>query len=109
MTVKEIQERYPYVQWLEYIRNLMPKRVPVSEDDIVIVDVPTFLEQLGGILATTPKRTISNYFMWRTALYGSGYMTNELRQRKIKYLSVFSGLQSEEPRWKECIAYTGSS
>lgn len=80
----------------------------MDENEIVANTVPTFFASLGDILASTPKRTIANYFGWRVAYYGSGYMTNAQRQRKIQYLASISGQQTEEPRWKECIGYTSS-
>lgn len=107
MSIKEIQERYPYMDWLSYINSLLPAGLVVDEYEIIAVTVPSFLGGLGDILANTPKRTIANYLMWRAAYYTSGYMTNEQRLRKLQFLATFSGQQTEEPRWKECIAYTG--
>lgn len=84
----------------------MPHGLQVYENETVINSVPTFFEQLGGVLESTPKRTIANYFMWRVVLTTSGTQTNELRQRKLEFYKTVYGLQGEEPRWKECIQFS---
>lgn len=96
------------MEWLPFINNMLPSGLVVNESEIIAVTVPTFFDKLGGVLESTPKRTIANYLIWRVAYYASGYMTNEQRQRKLQYLGAISGQQNEEPRWKECIAYTSA-
>ena len=55
-SIKELQVKYPFVQWLEYINVILPKEVNVNENEIVVVCVPTFFDQLGKLLERTPKR-----------------------------------------------------
>lgn len=87
---------------------LLPSKIQVDETEIISVTVPSFFEDLEDVLNRTSNRAKANYLIWRVALYASGYMTNEQRQRKLQYLATVSGQQVEEPRWKECIAYTAS-
>lgn len=107
-TVKELQEKYPYIQWAEYINALLPNGITVDENEVVINTVPTFFEQLGTVLETTPKRVIANYFMWRVVHETSGTLTKELRDRKLAFFKVLYGLLQQEPRWKECVQFTSS-
>lgn len=78
----------------------------MDENEIVINSVPSFFENLGDVIASTPKRTIANYFLWRVVLTTSGTLTNELRKRKLEFYKVVYGLQGEQPRWQECIQFT---
>lgn len=55
-TIKEIQKKYNYVEWLDYINALLPPNLQVKEDEQVIISVPTFFADLENILKTTPKR-----------------------------------------------------
>lgn len=103
-----MQEKYPYLPWLEYINAMLPDTVQVNETEVVIVNVPSFFEKLGDVIHSVSKRTLANYFGWRIVLSTSGTLTNQLRRRKILYFSSINGQQEEEPRWKECVAYTGS-
>lgn len=84
----------------------MPVGVQVSDNETVINSVPSFFERLGGVLESTPKRTMANYFMWRVVLTTSGTQTMELRKRKLEFYKAVYGLQGEEPRWKECIQFS---
>lgn len=105
-TIKELQESYPYLNWLDYINSLLPYGLEVYENETVINTVPSFFEELESVLNSTSKRTMSNYFLWRVVLLTSGTLTDQLRKRKLEYYKTVYGLQGEEPRWKECIQFT---
>lgn len=108
LNIKEIQERYPYINWLTYSNSMMPEGLVLEENEIVSVTEPSFFASLGDLLNRTPKRTMANYMMWRIALYAARFMTTELRAGRIKFLAAITGQQVDEPRWKECIEYTSS-
>lgn len=104
-TIKQLQESYPYMNWLDYINAMLPTGLDVDESEIVTNSVPTYFKELGNILNVTSKRTIANYLLWRAVLTTSGTLTSELRQRKLEFYKAVYGLQGEEPRWKECIQF----
>lgn len=56
MTVKELQVKHPYVQWLEYFNALLPKEVQITEEEKIVVGDPNFFDNLGDVLKDTPKR-----------------------------------------------------
>lgn len=58
MNVSTLQETYPYVPWLEYIRRMVPAGSDVTEEEIVVVQDKEYLHGLGQVLATTPKRQV---------------------------------------------------
>lgn len=109
MILKDIQQKYPFMEWLEYVRNLLPTSVPIDENDMIVIMVPTYFEKLGDVLAKTSKRTISNYLTQRVVMYGGKYLTHEIRKRRLQYVTSLYGVQSEEPRWKECVYNTRSA
>lgn len=106
VTIKSLQESYPYLNWVDYINALLPSDVQVDENEIVSNTVPTYFEQLGDIINSTLKRTVANYFLWRIILQTSGTLTPELRQLKLQFYKTVYGLQGEQPRWKECIQFS---
>lgn len=106
MTVKELQEKYPFINWRDYINALLPQQVQIDENERVINSVPKFFEDIGAIIKNTSKRAMANYFLWRVVLSTSGTLTNELRQRKLAYFTTLYGQLKEEPRWKECVQFT---
>ena len=56
MTIKELQVKYPYNQWLEYFNAILPEKSQLNEDDIVNVKDSSFFDELGKLLERTSKR-----------------------------------------------------
>ena len=56
LTVQEIQSRFPYLNWLDYINKLMPRHVQISKDEVLSVTSIEFLTNLERLLKVTPKR-----------------------------------------------------
>lgn len=106
MKISEVQKKYPYVDWLNYINALLPDTLNITEDEIIVVTVPKFFEDLGPLLKKTSKRAIANYMMWRIHGFSAFFLTEQLRKRQLQYSSVLSGRQEQEPRWKECVDIT---
>lgn len=107
--MREVQEKYPYIPWVEYINALLPHGLDINENEVIIVSVPEFFEKLGKLLEQTPKRTVANYLMWRVTAFSSFFLTEDLRKRQLVYSTAVSGKQEQEPRWKECIDITSGS
>lgn len=106
LVLKDVQSKYPYIPWVEYINALLPNGLNVDENEIIVVSVPSFFNDLGKLLEQTPKKTIANYLMWRITAFSSFFLTQNLRDRQLVYSTAISGKQEEEPRWKECIDIT---
>lgn len=88
----------------------MPKSMPVTENEVIVVITPVYFERLAEVLKNTTKRTIANYFMWRSVLIASTFLNDQVRYRKLSYLgSVSDSQQTSTPQWKECIGYASST
>ncbi|XP_076754338.1 M13 family metallopeptidase neprilysin 2 isoform X2 [Xylocopa sonorina] len=103
MTVQELSKTYPSVPWKEYFNTLLTPNAEVDENEVVIVSVPSYIENLEKLLAATPNRVQANYVMWRAAASSVNYLTEEIRKRQLQYSTALSGKTEREPRWKECI------
>ncbi|XP_029033207.1 neprilysin-2 isoform X2 [Osmia bicornis bicornis] len=103
MTVRELSMTYSSVPWKEYFNTLLAPSVEVTEDEVVIVSVPSYIANLEKLLDTVPKRVQANYVMWRAAASSVSYLTDEIRKRQLQYSTALSGKTEREPRWKECI------
>lgn len=108
-TIKQLQETYPYVQWLDYINALLPDGLVVDENEPINLSVPSFFDDLAKLLARTPKRAIANYMMWRIHAFSVAFLPEEFRKRQLEYATALSGRQEQEARWKECIDITSGS
>ena len=56
LTVEDLQKKYPSIPWLEYLNTLLPEKVKVRNDEVVIVRVPLYLEKFEKLISTTDKR-----------------------------------------------------
>ncbi|XP_017031208.1 neprilysin-2 isoform X2 [Drosophila kikkawai] len=102
-TPAQLQAAYPYVQWVDYMNALLPEGLNVADDEMINLSVPSFFEDLGKLLAKTPKRVIANYMFWRIHGFSVGFLSEEFRKRQLQYATALSGRQEQEARWKECV------
>lgn len=106
MTIKQIQETYPYINWIDYISNMLPEGVSITENEIINVRVPSFFKAFGDLLERTPKETIANYLFWRVAESTSYYLSEQLRLRRFAFSSHFSGRKEFAAWWIYCTETT---
>lgn len=110
MTVAELNKEFPIpVDWKDYMNTLLTPNVRVGDDEVVIVNVRSFLTDLDALLKATPKRVQANYVMWRAAGASVSYLTEEIRKRQLDYATALSGKTEREARWKECIDIVAGS
>lgn len=105
-TIKELQTTFPFINWLEFINWELRDLVHVDENEVIVVIELNYLSQLNGILQSTPKRTIANYYAWRLFLSYSEYLNDVLHERHEKYLMAITGKQKSLPRLTECVRLT---
>lgn len=58
MPISEMQTRFNYVPWLEYINTMLEPYKKMNFTDTIIVRIPTYYEKLENVLRNTPKRYI---------------------------------------------------
>lgn len=104
MTIAELQQRFPGIDWLEYINNLIAlPDVKLSEQDLVDVGLPRALGDLLKLLEKTPKRVIANYAI-TVAVASIGHALNrEIKGVDNRLAQRLFGTTSESLRWKECV------
>ncbi len=57
MEVKDLYTYDPATPWVEYINVMLDGVETVDENEIVIVDVPKYIEDFSQLMAVTPVRT----------------------------------------------------
>lgn len=55
MTIGELQQRYPTINWLRYINTIIDG-TRVNENEIIILQSPNYIAALEKLLCNTPKR-----------------------------------------------------
>ena len=110
MTIKELSTLDPNTPWMEYLNKLLSKDiVQVTEEEVIIVDVPNYVRALGSLLRVTPARVQANYLMWRAAASSFSYLNNQAEQIRLRFSTAVSGKTELPPRWMKCVSTTISS
>lgn len=99
---------------MDYFEALMTENIQLTENEEIVVVAPIYFERLADILASTSKRTIANYFMWRSLGVSSNFLNDQVRMRKVMYLGSMSQSdgqpgQSGTTQWRECVSYTAAT
>lgn len=106
LTIKDLEDRYQQIPWLNLINIIMPPEVQVNSSQPVLVGVPNYLKALQTLLAQTPIKVQANYVMWRVIKEIVTYLTQELKDRELIFKHTINGIQESPARWKECIEET---
>lgn len=109
MTIEQLQKKYPYINWLEYITALLPNDVKVGENERVISLVPDYFSKLGEIIQKSTKRELANFLLWRIVLDTSAIFTRGLFEKKLTFFQKVYGHAKERPRWKRCIQFVNNA
>ncbi|TRY73034.1 hypothetical protein TCAL_01898 [Tigriopus californicus] len=104
MRIKDVSNFDPHTPWLEYINNILTSDIiQVSEDEIIIVDVPEYLVKFSSFIQKVPARVQSNYMLWRVAAASMKYLNEEARKISLRFSEKLTGKSEETPRWRTCV------
>ncbi|XP_057331668.1 neprilysin-2-like isoform X2 [Microplitis mediator] len=109
MTITELSNKYPSIPWKEYFNRILKPHVQVDDNEITIVNVPSFISDFEQLMKSTPKRVQANYVMWRAVAASVSYLNDEIRKRQLEYSTALSGKTERQPRWKECVNIVSST
>ena len=94
MTVNDLSNKFPSIPWKEYLNTFLSGITEVQEDDVVNVVDPNFITGLEKLLKTTSSRVLVNYVISNLVQGSIDFTLNEeLRNRKLKFDAVLSGIK----------------
>ena len=98
MSIAELQELVPQVNWTEYFEAL-----GVTLDSISIGQIP-HLREAGRMLADEPLEDLKTLFTWQVIDGATSYLTSEIYQASFDfYGKVISGREEPSPLWKRAV------
>jgi neprilysin len=106
VTIADLIEKYSYIDWLGYINSKMYAGLKFNESDVVILQQPTYYDQLEAILNQTDKSTIANYILWRELADYIPYLNSDLRALEFEFMRTITGKATKTARWSDCIKVT---
>jgi neprilysin len=107
-TVAMFQFYYNFTNWLDYFNNILPQEKQIDSDKTIGCGPLSFFDNLGGLLAKTPKRVLANYVMWRHALESVDFLPNSFRNLQKTCTEAITGRIDEVPRLWQCFTVTYS-
>ena len=70
----------------------------MEEDEVIIVDVPSYIRKFSAHLSGVPARVQANYMLWRVAAASMKYLDDEARKISLKFSKKLTGKSEETPR-----------
>lgn len=98
MSLDELQQLVPQVNWKEYF-----DAIGVELDSLSIGQIP-HLQEAGRMLADEPLEDLKTLFTWQVIEGASSYLTTDIYQVSFDfYGKVLSGRQEPSPLWKRAV------
>lgn len=104
--IKTLQETFPYMDWRDYINWNMNNAVTIDDDEVIFVPDVNYFHQLNNLIERTPKRTVANYFAWRSVLFSGSLLNNRLFARSMQYDAATTGKFIVDSRLTACVRQT---
>jgi len=109
MEVGSLADLDPSTPWLDYINRLLDGVAVIDSNEVIIVDVPSYIKNFSELIAKTPKRIQANYMMWRAAAASMGYLTEDADKIALKFSKKLTGKTQDPPRWRKCVSAASGS
>uniref|UniRef100_A0A915L194 Uncharacterized protein n=1 Tax=Romanomermis culicivorax TaxID=13658 RepID=A0A915L194_ROMCU len=110
--IDQLQNHTPVIDWRTYFRLITSDEVYKifrKPDFTVIVNEPTFMQNLNDLLQNTDKRIVVNYIIWRFLKMWSKILDSRFDDIFQDFAQVMLGRQQKPVRWKHCVPSTVST
>ncbi|KAH8409250.1 hypothetical protein KR009_011232, partial [Drosophila setifemur] len=106
LTLPELQDLVPEVQWAEYLQTALGEDIQLEADEPLVTYGLSYLTEMGKILARTERRVVHNYMLWRLVMSLMAHMIDEYQRERVEFRKILMGIQSERTRWSQCVEWT---
>lgn len=101
MTIEELHNEIPEIDWKRYLTVLYER--PVQSSEVIVIFSVNYMHGLVKLLAKTEKRTIANYLLWRFVRHRVNNVDDRFQEAKQTFFKVLFGREQSPPRWKTCV------
>lgn len=105
LTIVDLQKKVPELNWTQLMQVTLGD-VELQKDEKIVSYAMPYLIQMGKILATTDRRIIHNYIIWRLVMSVMTHMIDEYQRERIEFKKILMGVQMERHRWSQCVEWT---
>ncbi|XP_018784538.1 PREDICTED: membrane metallo-endopeptidase-like 1 isoform X1 [Bactrocera latifrons] len=107
MTLKNLHEAVPEINWLRYLSILQNRNVRDTEQ--VVIYALDYMNDLVRLIRTTEPTTVSNYLLWRFVRHRINNVDDRFEDTKQKFYHSLFGREESPQRWKVCIAQVNTN
>ena len=93
---------------MDYLNAKMLSGLRFNETDTIILQQPTYYDQLEDLINRTDKRIIASYIIWRDLCDYIPYLTADLRNFEFDFMRAITGKAQKQARWTDCIKLSSS-
>lgn len=109
MTIDELQSKYSFVPWEDFMNRLMSPHARLKHNEVISVTVPGYLEKLSKLMEKTSKRVLANYAFWRIVKESAESLSDRVRQAQNEFNAALSGSSNKKLRWQECVNHVSKT
>lgn len=101
MTIGELYQLAPQIDWLKFFNSLLLTNVTKSEPIIVVV--PDYIRKVSDYFSKVDQRILANYMLWRIIFQSLPMLNRPWGEISQHYSSVITGKIQHAPRWEQCL------
>ncbi|XP_033211568.1 neprilysin-2-like [Belonocnema kinseyi] len=103
MKVWELDSEYPSIPWLAYFNAFLKPIMVINDEEVIQVNAPNFFDKFVDLMNRTPKRVLANFLFWKAAENNLNYLTEDIKNRKMRFEAVLGGQSKRVERSQECL------
>ncbi|XP_054714705.1 neprilysin-4-like isoform X2 [Uloborus diversus] len=105
--LSELQLKIPLVNWTLYFNISLP--IEITDEEEIVVYAVSYLNAMSELVINTPKRSVSNYILWRFVYNRVSNLDKRFLSRQQEFYASLYGTQSIPPRWKTCAVFANKN
>ncbi|RWR99896.1 neprilysin-like protein, partial [Dinothrombium tinctorium] len=107
LTLEELQNKVPKVNWTHYFNIVMP--LEIYENETIVVYALDYIKNMVELVEQTPKRTVINYLLWRFIYNRVSNLDKRFILEQQEYYRSLYGTQTVPQRWQTCTSYVNKN
>ncbi|XP_067013500.2 neprilysin-4 [Anabrus simplex] len=107
LTVGELRQMVPQIEWIRYLNIITPK--PITSSEPCVMFAIKYMQDLVELLGRTPPSTVSNYLMWRFVRHRVNNLDDRFEHAKQRFYYILFGQEQSPPRWKNCVTQVNNN
>lgn len=114
MAVGELQERAPFISWIDYFSDaLRIVQKKITDKEKIVVYAPKYLANLTTVIeqyknTTEGKITLNNYLIWQMVRSLTGCLSRPFRDAYKGLRKALVGTEGGEESWRYCVTDTNN-